>query len=307
MIKKIILIILVAVVVFAFTRSTDFPLDYQLEQNRNIDSLHVKLLLADSIDNWNSTYLKFKDVIDHDFRLGESVLDSLGRVLVKVQNKTGSALAEGDVVVWDNTAVEVVADAAPAASATVADDLSAEGGYFTLSFVCTDTPDAGDSVIVYGTSYEGGANDYTKMLMPAVENVTFMLTDTLTGNRILHWSLIDSIKYNADAVSEGATAVTVNAYGVCTVLACDGANADVAGVAIGAVADNAFGYVVTHGVCKAVVDAATTAASPGSLLEGAANGDLVVDAAATAARNIGRALEYSTEDNRKILVFIDCM
>jgi len=241
----------------------------------------------------------------YTFQLGTGVLDTLGRTLIKVQNKTGSALALGDAVVWDNAAVAVVADAAPAADATIANDLTGEGGWRTLSVACTGTPDAGDSIKVWGTTYEGGANDYTKMLLPASSGATFAVVDTTTAAPILHWSQIDSIKYNADAVSDGASAVTVNSYGVATVLACDGANTDVAGIAIGAIADNAFGYICVHGVCKATVDAGTNAASPGVLLEGAANGDLVVDAAATTGKNIARALEYSTIDNKQILVFVD--
>ena len=239
-----------------------------------------------------------------DLKLGHSVIDSLGRVLGYVQNKNGSALALGDVVAWDNASVVVVADAAPAASATIANNLSAEGGFRTLSLACTGTPDAGDSVVVYGTNYESGASDITAMLLPATLNVVFMVTDSSDGS-ILHWSKIDSIKYNADAVADGASAITVNSYGISTVIACDGANTDIAGVVIGAIADNAFGYVVTHGVCLATVDAGTNAASPGVLLEGAANGDFVVDAAGTTGKNAARALEYSTADNTIIRVFVD--
>ena len=56
--------------------------------------------------------------------LGTSVIDSLGRITIYVQNKNGTALAEGDACVWDNTAIAagdtntVPASRAPALSCT---------------------------------------------------------------------------------------------------------------------------------------------------------------------------------------------
>ena len=235
--------------------------------------------------------------------LGRAVLDSLGRVLIYVQNKTGSALAEGDACVWDNTAVEVVASAAISDDMTIADDLTDEEAFLSVTIVSTGTPDSGDSMFVKGKIYGALTSTTYGVELTNASGPTDMVTNAGT---LIYFTDVDSVYGNADAIADGASAIVVNAYGVATVKACDGANTDVAGVAIGAIADNAFGYICTHGVCKATVDAATNAASPGVLLEGAANGDLVVDAAATTGKNIGRALEYSNKDNTKILVFIDC-
>jgi len=235
--------------------------------------------------------------------LGRAVLDSLGRVLIYVQNKTGSALAEGDACVWDNTAVEVVASAAISDDMTIADDLTDEEAFLSVTIVSTGTPDSGDSMFVKGKIYGALTSTTYGVELTNASGPTDMVTNAGT---LIYFTDVDSVYGNADAIADGASAIVVNAYGVATVKACDGANTDVAGVAIGAIADNAFGYICTYGVCKATVDAATTAASPGVLLEGAANGDLVVDAAATTGKNIGRALEYSNKDNTKILVFIDC-
>jgi hypothetical protein len=246
-------------------------------------------------------------VIADELRLGHSVLDSLGRTLLYVQNKNGGSLAEGDACVWDNAAVVVVADAAMADPATVANDLSGEGGFMSLVVTMTGTADAGDSIKVYGWQYETGDRDSVALLIPAENGVTFMINDTTTATLGLpiHWSNIDSVVFNADAIADGATSCIVNAYGVATIKACDGGNTDFAGVAVETIADNAFGYICVHGVCKATVDAATLNATPGVLLEGAANGDLVTGAAAITGQNVGRCLESSTVDDKKILVFID--
>jgi hypothetical protein len=237
-------------------------------------------------------------------QLGYGVLDTLGRVLIKVQNKSGGALALGDVVVWDVTPVVVVTDAALNATHSIANNLSAEGGWFTLSLALTGTPDGGDEVTITGTSYEGVTS--AVVVLPATAAPVVAVVNT-AGTARVHWKTVTAVSANADAVSDGASAMTVNAYAPAGVIACDGANTDIAGVAIGAIADNAYGYIVTHGVCLATVDAATTACYPGSLLEGASGGDFVVDAAATAAKNAARCLEHSTKDNWPILVFIDAM
>jgi hypothetical protein len=244
------------------------------------------------------------DLKADNVKLGSGILDSLGRTLVYIQNKTGSALAEGDAVVWDNTAVSVVGSAALAAKHTVAANLAAEKGFHTVVLTWTGTPDAGDSVYVYGTTYENGAADTACVLLAATDGGSVMAKKK-TGQTFLHFSKIDSVKCNADAVAGGASALVVSAYGVTTVKACDGGNPDIAGVSICAIVDNAYGYICTHGICKATVDCATAAASPGVLLEGAANGDLVTDAAATTGQNIGWALEYCNQDNALILVYID--
>jgi hypothetical protein len=254
----------------------------------------------------NPTIITTNDLTAEAVKLGQGVLDSLGRVLMYVQNKNGSALAAGDVCVWDATAVSVCDTiSVMQEDVTLDDDLSSESGFLCLEIDCHGTPDAGDSLEVWGTTYEGGASDYSKMLLPASADVDFVVVDTSTAAPILHWSLIDSIKFNSDAYTDGADSVDVYAYAVAGVIACDGANTDIAGVAIGAISDNAYGYIVTHGVCEATVDAGTNEATPGALLEGASGGDFVVDAAATTGKNAARALEYSSADNKKIKVMVD--
>jgi len=256
---------------------------------------------------FNGTITSNGAITADELRLGHSVLDSLGRTLLYVQNKNGGSLAEGDACVWDNTAVVVVADAAMADPAVIANDLSGEGGFMSLVVTMTGTADAGDSIKIYGWQYETGDRDSVAILIPAENNITFMINDTTTATVGLpiHWSNIDSVVFNADAIASGASKCIVNAYGVATIKACDGAHDDFAGIAIGTIADNAFGYICVHGTCKATVDAATLDATPGVLLEGAADGDLVTDASATTGQNVGRCLEASTVDNKKILVFID--
>ena len=236
-----------------------------------------------------------------EVRLGATTTESDGVVKVLVRNKTGSSLSAGDVCVWDNTAIEVCAKDADGGAHTIAEDLSSEGGYYTISFVATGTV-AADTVLVIGTEQSNGASFSANIVLTNGSATTTMATDG--SGTIYHWSQIDSIN---SVSTDGADSLTVNAYGFMTVKACDGANTDVAGVSTATIADNAAGWLAVFGVVEATVDAASNAASPGVLLEGASGGDAVVDAAATAAKNLGRAMEYSNADNQKIRIFVDCM
>ena len=262
--------------------------------------------IGSSSAQWKDLYVDGSAYIDAGYvdevRLGATTTESDGVVKVLVRNKTGSSLAAGDVCVWDNTAINVVADASPAAGMTVAEDLSGEGGYYTLYVTATGTPDAGDSVIVYGTEQTNGASFRAATLLAASLNSVTMMTDG--SGAIYRFSQVDSVASNQ---VDGPSSVQVDAMGFMTVKACDGANTDVAGVATATIADNATGWLAVFGVVEATVDAASNAASPGVLLEGASGGDAVVDAAATAAKNLGRAMEYSNADNQKIRIFVDCM
>jgi hypothetical protein len=237
-------------------------------------------------------------------KLGQGISDNYGNVKMYIYNNSGATLEAGDVCVWNDTPIEVVADAALASSMTIADDLSDENSGFTLEVVLTGTADAGDSVCVYGVNAE--SHDSVTVLLTASLNAKVTITST-DKTELIHWSKVDSVKFNADAVADGASAATVNAYGTTSVGLCDGAGTDIAGVAYETILDNYKGYIVTYGICQATVDAATNPARPGTLLEGAADGDFVTDASATTSKNAARALESSSLDNFKILVFIDVM
>lgn len=241
-----------------------------------------------------------------DVELGTSVLDSLGRTLIYVQNKNGSSLSAGDVCVWDNTAIAVAGyqDLDADSAVSITNDLTDEGGYLSLSCIVAGTPDAGDSVYVYGTTYEDGSGASIITLMPASASPTFMVYDH-ANSRIPHFSDVDSIKFNTDAYAGGADSTTMYAYPVAGVVASSGTRQDLAGVAVQTITDNSFGYIAIRGAVNVTVDAATTAASPGALLDVSTGGDLVTSGNAATTQAVARAMEYSTSDNRKINAYLE--
>ena len=239
--------------------------------------------------------------VDH-FRLGSVIGGANGTTLMKVANVSGSALAAGDALVWDLQTVAVTSGdvLAGTANVTVSEDLtteSANGAYFSLVAISDGTA-AADTVHIYGSD-ENGSSQNQRMELTDGSNTTSMIVN---GTTRLYWSDIDSISFGD---VDGSDSVSVVAYPYSAVMASDGANTDFAGVAFEAIADNGVGYAVVHGPVDAVVDAASNAASPGSMVELASGGDFVTDTGATTAKNGARAMEYSNKDGFKIRVFVD--
>jgi len=236
-----------------------------------------------------------------ELNLGQGYIDSTGRTMIKVQNKSGSALAEGDVCVWDASAITVFSLDPVGATLSLDDTLAHEGGFFVLSMDVgvNGTPDAGDTITVIGKSYEAAGLDTVGYLMPAANSES----EIKDGTSRIRWYEIDSITMNTDAQT-GADSIAIYATPVMGVALSGGSVTTFAGVATGAIADNAWGYICNKGVTKVVVDAASTDADPGVAVDCAANGDGVTAGSWTAGQTFGVACEMSQSDNTKILVDI---
>ena len=244
------------------------------------------------------------NLIADQLKLGHAVLDSTGRQLIYVQNKSGGSLAEGDVCIWDNTEIVVEADTiVGAAFNTVVDNsLSAEGGFFSLSYNTgvDGAPDAGDSIKVIGVCYETGRLDTIDCFLGTAVGQF----EILEAGAKRHFSTLTSLTLNADAISDGADTLGVQAHPVAGVVQSSGSVASFAGVATGVIADNAFGYIVNQGITKVTVDAATLDATAGAAIDATTAGDGVTAANWTVGQTFGVAVEYSSTDNLKILVDI---
>lgn len=243
-------------------------------------------------------------------RLGERLGGKNGAVLQKVHNISGSSISAADFLCYDAGPTVAIASSVTigytSAQITVTNDLTTEtggasapnGGFFTVVVTANGTVDA-DTVKIWGKDEFSVAQACTLALDDGATSTSM----AVRGTTRLYWTDIDSLsteKSNGGSLTD----LTFTARGYATVIASDGANTDFAGVAIATIADNATGFICIYGPVDAVVDAATTPCSPGSMIELAANGDGVVDAAATTAQNVARALEYSNKNDFKIRVFV---
>ena len=238
-------------------------------------------------------------ITGQELKLGATVAVG-GRVLMYVTAR--EALAANDVCVWDATTIAVEAnwDGTSTTAADLDDDLGSDvGGYHVLYYTTDSGTFASDSIYVRGTELDQGASFDAGVACPdGAHPQNGMIKSTTEPYR---WSQVDSIW----SVGFSSMQVDITASPIMSVVKCDGANTDIAGVSIATVADEAEGWIVTHGIVLATVDAATTDATPGCLLEGASGGDFVVDAAATTGGNAARAVEFSDSDNLAIKVMVD--
>lgn len=248
---------------------------------------------------FRASYVDTSQITNHVI-VGDGIGGSNGAILVKFVNNSGSALAAGDWVVHDSTAV-VVVDSTDAnvgdVSAAIADSLESDAGKFMLVAKANGTV-ATDSVIVTGIK-DGStvAVADTLILTDGAESFS-MFVD---GTSRVYWTKINAVSYLG---VNGALSVQLEAIPYANVKASVGATTSFAGVVTEAISDADSGFVCVYGPVDAVVDAATLRAQPGTLLELAANGDAVTDAAATTGQNVARAMEYSNKDNFKIRVFV---
>lgn len=280
--EKVLSLVLVLGVFLIFASYID-AVKYQ-EQVRNLlVKGWLKVLYIADIDSIDADDIHVSGYIDADgYKLGDSYVDAGGgRLLTKIINKNGSNLTAGDVCVWDATAIEVVAKALAGVKHTVtaAGTLSTGEYGYNVASVIFDGTCLADTVDFYGTERDSGANFHAQLVVASGSSPTKAVLRNATQNA--YWTQMDSIK--SDKMSGGADSLTVNAYPLFGVIACDGANTDIAGVVVSqsasqdTIADNSQGWIATHGYVQATVDAGTNAASPGVLLEGASGGDFVVD------------------------------
>jgi hypothetical protein len=223
-----------------------------------------------------------------------------GNEVMKVYNKGVSAtdIAANDVVQWDTTAVEIAADTTKGwCKARITNNII----FDCLAWVKVFRPATTnvDTIWVYGKNSAGTA--ITEKLIGAAGSEPNLYSKNL-------YSDIDSIR-TSKAGNSGDYAFDGIYYN--TVIVSAGATNLVFGVANSAIADSGgTGYVVTKGLARATVDANTLNAKLGTLLTGAAAGDAVTIASATAdstknAKILGRAVQPGFRDNTAILIFVD--
>jgi hypothetical protein len=263
----------------------------------------------DNEDQIGSASSRFEDIhlmgavkLYHD-----SVQAGDGNVQMRVWNgqSSGGDAAANDVLVWDATTRELGADTTAAKPFRITWNPSAFGGLWYVKWTHGGTSDA-DSIMVTGTNYAGTAQIDTLVL-------------TGGGSTGYGTKLFASVtSATAAAVSEAGTQeLDVEMFR--GIKLADGGNNDIAGVAVGTIADSGgTGQMVILGPVKATVDAASTNATPGAWLIGASGGDAAPFTAAAgdtfvngnsgnvnAGKLLGYALQSSSADNTVIWVYVD--
>lgn len=203
------------------------------------------------------------------------------------RNKSGSSIAVGEPVKIDGTSITVVTNAAAADDMTIANDLSAEGGwYYPMVVVSTNQGDTLTCTIT-GTDQDGAAQ---------TETVTFTAAGVIKKSSKL-WKTISDF----DAANLSGN---VQIYAYCPNGITDAAsdNTNVVGFATAAIADNAEGDIATIGCSGAMeVPCRGAAIIPGDTLSPAGSGYLDEDT-----KGIAVALEptISAAANESIRVLL---
>jgi len=223
---------------------------------------------------------------------------SKGSIRIPVYNVgvSGADITAYSVVVWDQAVKECAADTTKGVTARISNDIMFSA--YAQVKVTRDNTGAIDTTFVSGTDPQGNA--ILDTLAFPNGSVTVMYSD--------HWysDLTSITVFDGSASTFEFDAIYFN-----SVKACDGANADLAGVATAAIADSGgTGWLVTYGYATAMVDAKTLNAAQGTLLVGASGGDAVTIADATAdstvnGKVLGYAVQSSSEDNKATLIFVD--
>lgn len=202
-----------------------------------------------------------------------------GAINFPVWNKSGGALAQGDVCVWDSVKIAVTADTAKLKPARLVNTLTAEGGPCYLIACASSGTASNDSLWIYGKDSVGTAR---------TEIVIVVNSAQYTRSNYL-WTDVDSVEDNQSAGGWSTYIVYAEPYlGVTT---SGGAVIRFAGMATGAIADNDSGHVANGGagIAWATVDGGSTAIWPGDLLYPAASGDLAPATATASATTTGSA------------------
>lgn len=181
-------------------------------------------------------------------------IDTLACRARLVINKSGAAIYRGDIAIYDSIlfAIDTVlkADAVKSAS-SFACSLSIEGTPIALKMIVIGTADAGDSIRIFGNSYNGGV----------VRESRYMGTGAASEFWSSYlWSSVDSVQTRG---ADGASLTGVSFWGssLGSVRVCASANSErIAGVVLSdSLIDNGTGYIATEGICLADAEPSATA------------------------------------------------
>ncbi len=249
-----------------------------------------------------------------EFVLGSaaSSVDSLGRIINTVRNKSGATLVAGMVVEWDTLEVKWDSITTPFAVYTdTASILSTEGVPVGLKVKVWGTP-SNDSFFVYGTTInnDGVTQDATTETM--LLNVA---NDTRYSDYI--WSAIDSVLSDSGAAT--ATDSLILSLVPCQGVVLGGVTPHfIAGVVVSTtIADNGIGEICVYGAAQARSKTASgTFVKGGYPVRAGADGTVLISTAAGAAVDsaivywgtiVGRALgtKDDVSDTTTIWIFVD--
>lgn len=190
------------------------------------------------------TYVKSQtEVSSPEFVLGSgSSVDSLGRMVMYVRNKSGATLAIGRVVSWDTTEFQIneIKVLPNVAWTDTGSAFTTEGAPNGIKIVGNGTP-SNDSVYIYGTAITG-----TNTIASTSE--VFNLGTTANDIRYSGylWDSIDSIKVDSGAAA-GVDSLSVSISPFRGVKMAVAADLSVAGVVLESIADNAVGQICVYG------------------------------------------------------------
>lgn len=184
-----------------------------------------------------------------------------GRVMIKVHNRTSSAMAVGDAVDWNVTAVELhdyISDVESTVT-TLDEELADSSGYWSIYVITKGTAD-GDSVTIYGTNLAGGADQ------SAVDTVGTTANDERAFPGF--WSQIDSFTTNGGGSALDIDSLRLMAVPYMSVEDASSKSLTFAGIVYpSAISADETGWITIWGVCQATCDGAETdCIKPGDLL-----------------------------------------
>ena len=265
---------------------------------------------SDVYTSGGNVYTSYKgaNIQADQVRLGYNVPDSnkaYGNIRIKCWNVQtgGNDISAGDVVVYYTTELQAGTDTVKAATVRLTTSLNGDTGYDYDAYAWVKVTRPAtlevDTVDVWGKDAEGNSV-HEKIIMSAADT-TYAYSAALFAD-------VDSIKTTDCNEASGNYETDYIFFNA--VMACDGANGDLCGVAETAIPDSSgTGWVVVYGPVRATVDAASAFGLPGTHLIGASGGDCVTqaDASVDAAYNgdiLGYLLEPATEDNVQRLIFV---
>jgi len=243
-----------------------------------------------------------KAVLD-TIALGTTIGGPNGSILMWARNVGGVGIGSKRAMIWGPVVTVVATAVKNEAAQTVADTLKTTGAKYTIAVTAVGTAGATDTLYVRGKD-AAGATQIARQKLTAGSPTTPLVVTGTAGKAAtkLYWTQVDSVSF---AAIDGADSASVVAYPYAGVTVSGSATAgNFAGVSVDSFASNGTGRICIAGTCQLRVNSNTTAITPGGMIETAAWGVGLTDAAATTGQNIARSLEYAKMDSLAIQVIV---
>jgi hypothetical protein len=157
--------------------------------------------------------------------------------------------------------------------------------------------------VITGLDANGTSQTKRMKLVAGSTTTTMVITGATKSATKLYWTKISVLDTRPVT---GGDSVGVSAYPYAGVTPSGAAAAGLfAGVTVDSFAAYGTGRICIFGPCDLRVNSNTTALIPGGMVETAAWGVGLTDAAATTGQNIARSIEYAKQDSLMTRVFID--